>query len=145
MSLYIPNWIYAFSVLYSVINPCVRMTCDFMCLLNPTGASCTCPEGKTLVNGSCIDPIVSGLKPHFTVGLLTFFHGFWGCKRTWRFNEKNIYFQLICFNIVKVICADLPVRMEDIVWSMKKETGAVTAGLISLGNVVKSTTVQITA
>uniref|UniRef100_A0A8C1IX14 Low density lipoprotein receptor-related protein 1Bb n=1 Tax=Cyprinus carpio TaxID=7962 RepID=A0A8C1IX14_CYPCA len=41
-------------------NPCLRMTCDFMCLLNPTGASCTCPEGKTLVNGSCIDPIVSG-------------------------------------------------------------------------------------
>lgn len=47
------------------------MTCEFMCLLNPTGASCTCPEGKTLVNGSCIDPIVSGLKPHFTVELLT--------------------------------------------------------------------------
>ncbi|KAG1968578.1 low-density lipoprotein receptor-related protein 1B [Pimephales promelas] len=43
-----------------VANPCLRMTCDFMCLLNPTGASCTCPEGKTLVNGSCIDPIVSG-------------------------------------------------------------------------------------
>ncbi|KTF89246.1 hypothetical protein cypCar_00008864, partial [Cyprinus carpio] len=41
-------------------NPCLRMTCDFMCLLNPTGASCTCPEGKTLVNGSCIDPNVSG-------------------------------------------------------------------------------------
>ncbi|TRY84843.1 hypothetical protein DNTS_002284 [Danionella cerebrum] len=43
-----------------VANPCLRMTCDFMCLLNPTGASCTCPEGKNLVNGSCIDPIVSG-------------------------------------------------------------------------------------
>ncbi|XP_048049460.1 low-density lipoprotein receptor-related protein 1B isoform X2 [Megalobrama amblycephala] len=43
-----------------VANPCLRMTCEFMCLLNPTGASCTCPEGKTLVNGSCIDPIVSG-------------------------------------------------------------------------------------
>uniref|UniRef100_A0A8C2L9E4 Low density lipoprotein receptor-related protein 1Bb n=1 Tax=Cyprinus carpio TaxID=7962 RepID=A0A8C2L9E4_CYPCA len=57
-------------------NPCLRMTCDFMCLLNPTGASCTCPEGKTLVNGSCIDPIVSGLKPHFTIGLLNFFHVF---------------------------------------------------------------------
>uniref|UniRef100_A0A8C1BL65 Low density lipoprotein receptor-related protein 1Bb n=1 Tax=Cyprinus carpio carpio TaxID=630221 RepID=A0A8C1BL65_CYPCA len=40
----------------NVANPCLRMTCDFMCLLNPTGASCTCPEGKTLVNGSCIDP-----------------------------------------------------------------------------------------
>uniref|UniRef100_A0A8C1S386 EGF-like domain-containing protein n=1 Tax=Cyprinus carpio TaxID=7962 RepID=A0A8C1S386_CYPCA len=51
----------------NVANPCLRMTCDFMCLLNPTGASCTCPEGKTLVNGSCIDPNVSGLKAHFTL------------------------------------------------------------------------------
>lgn len=34
-----------------------------MCLLNPTGASCACPEGKTLVNGTCIDPNVSG-QPH---------------------------------------------------------------------------------
>lgn len=37
-----------------------------MCLLNPTGASCICPEGKTLVNGSCIDPSVSGLNPFFS-------------------------------------------------------------------------------
>ncbi|XP_046700598.1 low-density lipoprotein receptor-related protein 1B isoform X5 [Silurus meridionalis] len=43
-----------------VTNPCLKITCDFMCLLNPTGASCACPEGKTLVNGSCIDPTVSG-------------------------------------------------------------------------------------
>ncbi|XP_049341186.1 low-density lipoprotein receptor-related protein 1B isoform X1 [Astyanax mexicanus] len=43
-----------------VANPCLKITCDFMCLLNPTGASCTCPEGKTLVNGSCIDPSISG-------------------------------------------------------------------------------------
>uniref|UniRef100_A0A3B4E5T6 EGF-like domain-containing protein n=1 Tax=Pygocentrus nattereri TaxID=42514 RepID=A0A3B4E5T6_PYGNA len=43
-----------------VANPCLKITCDFMCLLNPTGASCTCPEGKTLVNGSCIDPNISG-------------------------------------------------------------------------------------
>lgn len=59
--------------------------------------------------------------------------------------KNSIYFELICFNIVKVSFADLPVRMEDVAWPMKKETGAVTAGLISLGNVVKSTTVQITA
>ncbi|XP_053482709.1 low-density lipoprotein receptor-related protein 1B [Ictalurus furcatus] len=43
-----------------VTNPCLKITCDYMCLLNPTGASCACPEGKTLVNGSCIDPNVSG-------------------------------------------------------------------------------------
>uniref|UniRef100_A0A8C5NES4 EGF-like domain-containing protein n=1 Tax=Gouania willdenowi TaxID=441366 RepID=A0A8C5NES4_GOUWI len=36
-------------------NPCSRMSCDFMCLLNPTGAKCTCPEGKVLVNGTCSD------------------------------------------------------------------------------------------
>uniref|UniRef100_A0A6Q2Z9X6 EGF-like domain-containing protein n=1 Tax=Esox lucius TaxID=8010 RepID=A0A6Q2Z9X6_ESOLU len=35
------------------VNPCLRMNCDFMCLLNPTGATCICPEGKSLVNGSC--------------------------------------------------------------------------------------------
>uniref|UniRef100_A0A3P9M179 Low density lipoprotein receptor-related protein 1Bb n=1 Tax=Oryzias latipes TaxID=8090 RepID=A0A3P9M179_ORYLA len=34
-------------------NPCLRMQCEFMCLLNPTGARCTCPEGKVLVNGTC--------------------------------------------------------------------------------------------
>ncbi|XP_005755991.1 low-density lipoprotein receptor-related protein 1B-like [Pundamilia nyererei] len=36
------------------------MSCDFMCLLNPTGARCTCPEGKVLVNGTCNDVNVSG-------------------------------------------------------------------------------------
>uniref|UniRef100_A0AAX7U7X7 EGF-like domain-containing protein n=1 Tax=Astatotilapia calliptera TaxID=8154 RepID=A0AAX7U7X7_ASTCA len=41
-------------------NPCSRMSCDFMCLLNPTGARCTCPEGKVLVNGTCNDVNVSG-------------------------------------------------------------------------------------
>ncbi|KAM9485972.1 low-density lipoprotein receptor-related protein 1B [Clarias gariepinus] len=43
-----------------VTNPCLKIACDFMCLLNPTGASCACPEGKTLVNSSCVDPNVSG-------------------------------------------------------------------------------------
>ncbi|KAM9364417.1 LOW QUALITY PROTEIN: low-density lipoprotein receptor-related protein 1B-like [Pholidichthys leucotaenia] len=41
-------------------NPCLRMTCDFMCLLNPTGGRCTCPEGKILVNGTCSDVNISG-------------------------------------------------------------------------------------
>uniref|UniRef100_A0A8D2ZZH8 EGF-like domain-containing protein n=1 Tax=Scophthalmus maximus TaxID=52904 RepID=A0A8D2ZZH8_SCOMX len=41
-------------------NPCLRMSCDFMCLLNPTGARCTCPEGKLLVNGTCGDVNISG-------------------------------------------------------------------------------------
>ncbi|KAK7940015.1 hypothetical protein WMY93_003341 [Mugilogobius chulae] len=41
-------------------NPCLRMSCDFMCLLNPTGARCTCPEGKVLVNGTCADINISG-------------------------------------------------------------------------------------
>uniref|UniRef100_A0A3Q2Y480 Low density lipoprotein receptor-related protein 1Ba n=1 Tax=Hippocampus comes TaxID=109280 RepID=A0A3Q2Y480_HIPCM len=42
-------------------NPCLRMSCDFMCLLNPTGARCTCPEGKMLINGSCGDVNTSEL------------------------------------------------------------------------------------
>lgn len=41
-------------------NPCLRMSCHFMCLLNPTGARCICPEGKVLVNGTCSDAIISG-------------------------------------------------------------------------------------
>uniref|UniRef100_A0A8C5HWA1 EGF-like domain-containing protein n=1 Tax=Gouania willdenowi TaxID=441366 RepID=A0A8C5HWA1_GOUWI len=41
-------------------NPCSRMSCDFMCLLNPTGAKCTCPEGKVLVNGTCSDVSLPG-------------------------------------------------------------------------------------
>uniref|UniRef100_A0A8C7X7I9 Low density lipoprotein receptor-related protein 1Bb n=1 Tax=Oryzias sinensis TaxID=183150 RepID=A0A8C7X7I9_9TELE len=41
-------------------NPCLRMQCEFMCLLNPTGARCTCPEGKVLVNGTCGDVNTSG-------------------------------------------------------------------------------------
>ncbi|XP_077129136.1 low-density lipoprotein receptor-related protein 1B isoform X2 [Ranitomeya variabilis] len=36
-------------------NPCLDLKCDFICLLNPTGATCGCPEGKVLINGSCSD------------------------------------------------------------------------------------------
>ncbi|XP_047676249.1 low-density lipoprotein receptor-related protein 1B-like isoform X1 [Tachysurus fulvidraco] len=38
-----------------VLNPCVRMNCEFLCLLNPSGARCVCPEGKSLINRTCVD------------------------------------------------------------------------------------------
>ncbi|KAG9261064.1 low-density lipoprotein receptor-related protein 1B-like [Astyanax mexicanus] len=43
-----------------VLNPCVRMGCDFLCLLNPEGARCVCPEGKAVVNRTCRNTSVSG-------------------------------------------------------------------------------------
>nr|XP_015214112.1 PREDICTED: low-density lipoprotein receptor-related protein 1B isoform X3 [Lepisosteus oculatus] len=43
-----------------VSNPCLKRSCEFLCLLNPTGASCLCPEGKFLINGSCGDINISG-------------------------------------------------------------------------------------
>ncbi|XP_040330903.1 low-density lipoprotein receptor-related protein 1B isoform X2 [Herpailurus yagouaroundi] len=36
-------------------NPCLDLVCDFLCLLNPFGATCVCPEGKYLINGTCND------------------------------------------------------------------------------------------
>ncbi|KAG6937812.1 LDL receptor related protein 1B, partial [Chelydra serpentina] len=36
-------------------NPCLDLTCEFLCLLNPSGAACVCPEGKSLINGTCSD------------------------------------------------------------------------------------------
>ncbi|XP_051787046.1 low-density lipoprotein receptor-related protein 1B [Erpetoichthys calabaricus] len=44
----------------NIINPCVKKSCEFLCLLNPTGASCSCPEGKYLINGTCGDISISG-------------------------------------------------------------------------------------
>ncbi|GAB0191315.1 low-density lipoprotein receptor-related protein 1B [Grus japonensis] len=41
-------------------NPCLDLTCEFICLLNPSGATCACPEGKSLVNGTCIDQSLLG-------------------------------------------------------------------------------------
>lgn len=45
----------------------------------------------------------------------------------------------------KASCVGLPVRMEAVVWLMRKETGAVIAGLISLESAAKLTTAQTTA
>lgn len=41
-------------------NPCLDLTCEFICLLNPSGATCACPEGKSLMNGTCIDQSLLG-------------------------------------------------------------------------------------
>ncbi|MGH0132653.1 UNVERIFIED_CONTAM: hypothetical protein FKN15_051430, partial [Acipenser sinensis] len=43
-----------------VSNPCLKKNCEFLCLLNPNGASCSCPEGKVLINGTCGDTSISG-------------------------------------------------------------------------------------
>ncbi|XP_030628050.1 low-density lipoprotein receptor-related protein 1B [Chanos chanos] len=43
-----------------VLNPCLKMNCEFLCLLSPSGASCSCPEGKVLANRTCVDTNVSG-------------------------------------------------------------------------------------
>lgn len=55
----------------SVSNPCLRMGCDFLCLLNPAGASCFCPEGTTLINRTCRDTNSSGTVGHQCVGYST--------------------------------------------------------------------------
>ncbi|KAF6114669.1 hypothetical protein HJG60_010623 [Phyllostomus discolor] len=36
-------------------NRCLNLACEFLCLLNPAGATCVCPEGKYLINGTCND------------------------------------------------------------------------------------------
>ncbi|XP_033870304.3 low-density lipoprotein receptor-related protein 1B-like isoform X1 [Acipenser ruthenus] len=43
-----------------ISNPCLKKNCEFLCLLNPNGASCSCPEGKVLINGTCGDTSISG-------------------------------------------------------------------------------------
>ncbi|GCB72649.1 hypothetical protein scyTo_0002111 [Scyliorhinus torazame] len=36
-------------------NPCSKRNCDWLCLLNPTGVTCLCPDGKNMINGTCVD------------------------------------------------------------------------------------------
>ncbi|KAG9328294.1 hypothetical protein JZ751_015364, partial [Albula glossodonta] len=47
-------------------NPCDRKKCEWLCLLNPSGPVCVCPNGRTLDNGTCVElppPTVSPLSP----------------------------------------------------------------------------------
>ncbi|KAG5837960.1 hypothetical protein ANANG_G00218680 [Anguilla anguilla] len=37
-------------------NPCDRKKCEWLCLLSPSGPVCTCPNGRVLDNGTCVDP-----------------------------------------------------------------------------------------
>ncbi|MBN3317728.1 LRP1 protein, partial [Atractosteus spatula] len=36
-------------------NPCDRKKCEWLCLLSPSGPVCTCPNGHTLDNGTCVE------------------------------------------------------------------------------------------
>uniref|UniRef100_A0A8C7TM20 EGF-like domain-containing protein n=1 Tax=Oncorhynchus mykiss TaxID=8022 RepID=A0A8C7TM20_ONCMY len=36
-------------------NPCDRKKCEWLCLLSPSGPVCTCPNGRTLDNGTCVE------------------------------------------------------------------------------------------
>uniref|UniRef100_A0AAY5E9B1 EGF-like domain-containing protein n=1 Tax=Electrophorus electricus TaxID=8005 RepID=A0AAY5E9B1_ELEEL len=38
-----------------VPNPCDRKKCEWLCLLSPSGPVCTCPNGHTLNNGTCVE------------------------------------------------------------------------------------------
>ncbi|CAL8335883.1 unnamed protein product [Lota lota] len=47
-------------------NPCDRKKCEWLCLLSPSGPVCTCPNGRTLDNGTCVElpaPTLSPLAP----------------------------------------------------------------------------------
>ncbi|XP_016534121.1 low-density lipoprotein receptor-related protein 1-like isoform X3 [Poecilia formosa] len=49
-----------------VNNPCDRKKCEWLCLLSPSGPVCTCPNGRTLDNGTCVElptPTLSPLSP----------------------------------------------------------------------------------
>lgn len=98
-------------------NPCLRMSCDFMCLLNPVGAKCICPEGKVLLNGSCSDVNISGRLTPFTQRL-TYGGLFYdpvlfmriGALLTLNTNEnthcqnKSSQFQGLEYSIVRILC-----------------------------------------
>ncbi|XP_043929607.1 low-density lipoprotein receptor-related protein 1B, partial [Protopterus annectens] len=43
----------------NITNPCSNMNCEYLCLLNPTGGTCSCPEGRVMFNGTCLDMAIS--------------------------------------------------------------------------------------
>ncbi|XP_017271351.1 low-density lipoprotein receptor-related protein 1 isoform X3 [Kryptolebias marmoratus] len=47
-------------------NPCDRKKCEWLCLLSPSGPVCTCPNGRTPDNGTCVElpaPTLSPISP----------------------------------------------------------------------------------
>ncbi|XP_066526626.1 low-density lipoprotein receptor-related protein 1-like isoform X2 [Hoplias malabaricus] len=38
-----------------ITNPCDRKKCEWLCLLSPSGPVCTCPNGRVLDNGTCVE------------------------------------------------------------------------------------------
>uniref|UniRef100_A0AAX7UXR8 EGF-like domain-containing protein n=1 Tax=Astatotilapia calliptera TaxID=8154 RepID=A0AAX7UXR8_ASTCA len=44
-------------------NPCDRKKCEWLCLLSPSGPVCTCPNGRTLDNGTCVELPTPTLSP----------------------------------------------------------------------------------
>uniref|UniRef100_A0A6Q2Z0Y6 EGF-like domain-containing protein n=1 Tax=Esox lucius TaxID=8010 RepID=A0A6Q2Z0Y6_ESOLU len=44
-------------------NPCDRKKCEWLCLLSPSGPVCTCPNGRTLDNGTCVEVSTPTLSP----------------------------------------------------------------------------------
>lgn len=48
---------------FLVNNPCDRKKCEWLCLLSPSGPVCTCPNGHTLNNGTCVETPAPTLSP----------------------------------------------------------------------------------
>uniref|UniRef100_A0AAQ5YCC6 EGF-like domain-containing protein n=1 Tax=Amphiprion ocellaris TaxID=80972 RepID=A0AAQ5YCC6_AMPOC len=46
-----------------ITNPCDRKKCEWLCLLSPSGPVCTCPNGRTLDNGTCVELPTPTLSP----------------------------------------------------------------------------------
>uniref|UniRef100_UPI00358E1ABB prolow-density lipoprotein receptor-related protein 1 isoform X2 n=1 Tax=Myxine glutinosa TaxID=7769 RepID=UPI00358E1ABB len=55
-----------------VLNPCERKGCLWLCLLNPNGATCTCPNSHSFLNGTCTEKTQPTASPDAsTPGLCT--------------------------------------------------------------------------
>lgn len=51
------------SLCLPVSNPCDRKKCEWLCLLSPSGPVCTCPNGRSLDNGTCVELPTPTLSP----------------------------------------------------------------------------------
>uniref|UniRef100_H3BGS9 Prolow-density lipoprotein receptor-related protein 1 n=1 Tax=Latimeria chalumnae TaxID=7897 RepID=H3BGS9_LATCH len=61
-----PNNFFPLLVWALVTNPCDRKKCEWLCLLSPSGPVCTCPNGKRLDNGTCVEIPAPTLSPDVT-------------------------------------------------------------------------------